>query len=203
MSEIHPVFDKMLSRADRENALGQKSKVFWLTGLSGSGKSTIAANLEKKLFAEGYFAQMIDGDNTRSGLCRDLGFSMEERRENIRRVAELARLYCQSGIIAICSFISPTREIRGMARSIIGSDDFEEIYVKADLQTCEDRDVKGLYEKARKGEIEGFTGIDSPYEEPDPADLVLDTTDSSVEESVHTLYDFILERIASSTDEEE
>ena len=196
-SEIHPVFDKMLTRADREKALGQRSKVFWLTGLSGSGKSTIAASLENRLFDEEYFAQMIDGDNTRSGLCKDLGFSMEDRTENIRRVAELAKLYCQSGIIVLCSFISPTRKIRAMAREIIGFDDFEEIFVKADLETCEERDVKGLYEKARKGEIKGFTGIDSPYEEPSSPDLVLNTTNATVEESVEKFFQHVAERINS------
>ena len=163
---IHPIFDRLLQRADREQRLHQRSKVVWFTGLSGSGKSTIAQHLERKLHNNGYVAQVLDGDNIRSGINRNLGFSIEEREENIRRIAEVAKLYLNSGIITLNSFISPTKHIRNLAKNIIGDIDFLEVYVNAPIETCEARDVKGLYKKARAGEITGFTGIDSPYEPP-------------------------------------
>jgi adenylylsulfate kinase len=184
---LHPTDSQLLSRADREQYLGQRSKVVWLTGLSGSGKTTLAAALERKLLEKGRFAQVLDGDNIRTGLNNNLGFSLEDRRENIRRVAELAKLYCHSGIITICTFISPTRDIRQFARDIIGAEDFLEVYVNAPLQVCEARDVKGLYQKARRGDIKDFTGIDSPYEPPLQADLELDTAELSVDEAVELL----------------
>lgn len=188
---IHPIFDKLLSRKERELRLGQKSKVFWLTGLSGSGKSTIAALLERKLFQENYFPQVLDGDNIRSGINNNLGFSIEDRQENIRRIAELAHLYINSGVLVIASFISPTKAIRAMARKIIGEHDFVEIYINASLAVCEKRDVKGLYKKARKGEIKGFTGIDSPYEAPENPALEINTGEMSVEASVAVILDFV------------
>ena len=141
---IHPIFDRLIQREDREKRLNQHSKVLWLTGLSGSGKSTIAQQLERRLFEEGFFAQVLDGDNIRTGINKNLGFSAEDREENIRRIAEIAKLYLQSGIICINSFISPTRAIRHMAKSIIGAEDFIEIYVNAPLEVCESRDVKGF-----------------------------------------------------------
>jgi len=191
---IHPIFDQLVNRSERESLLNQKSKVYWFTGLSGSGKSTIARGVERLLFSHGYFAQVIDGDNVRTGLCSNLSFSLEDRAENIRRVAELAKLYCNSGVITLCSFISPTRKIRKNAKEIISSHDFEEIYINTPLEICEKRDVKGLYAKARKGEILGFTGIDSPYESPLHPELEVKTENSSVEASVELVYNYIKER---------
>lgn len=195
-TNIHPIFDRLLQRDDREQRLQQQSKVLWLTGLSGSGKSTIAQALERKLHNEGYFAQVLDGDNIRSGLNNNLGFSLEDRKENIRRIAEIAKLYLHSGIITLNSFVSPTREIRGFAKDIIGLDDFIEIYINAPLEVCEARDVKGLYKKARNGEIKGFTGIDSPYEAPHNPALEIRTDQLSLDESVEQIYKFILDRIS-------
>ncbi|MCB0620395.1 MAG: adenylyl-sulfate kinase [Saprospiraceae bacterium] len=197
---IHPIFDRLLQRADRELRLGQRSKVIWLTGLSGSGKSTIAQHLERTLYNEGYFAQVLDGDNIRSGINGNLGFSIEDRQENIRRIAEIAKLYLDSGIITINCFISPTRAIRDFARQIIGPADFLEIYVNAPLEVCEDRDVKGLYEKARQGVIKGFTGIDSPYEPPERPAYEVRTAELSVEEAVERVYHFVLPHIGLETD---
>ena len=192
---IHPIYDKMLSRSEREHALHQKSMVLWFTGLSGSGKSTIAVALERALFSRGYVAQVLDGDNIRQGINSNLGFSIEDRQENIRRIAEIAKLYLQSGLITICSFISPTREIRKMAKNIIGENDFFEIFVDTPLEICEKRDVKGLYKKARAGEIKGFTGIDSPYEAPENPDLQIKTADQSLENSVDEVLEFVLLKI--------
>lgn len=188
---IHPIYGKMLSRKEREHALHQRGVVLWFTGLSGSGKSTIAVALERALFQAGHVAQVLDGDNIRSGINKNLGFSIEDRQENIRRIAEVAKLYLQSGIVTICSFISPTKEIRHMAKSIIGRDDFIEIYVDTPIEVCEQRDVKGLYKKARAGEINGFTGIDSPYEVPTNPSLIIHTSEQSVEESTKQVLEFV------------
>ena len=188
---IHPIFDQLVQRADRERFLRQRSKVLWLTGLSGSGKSTIAKNLERRLFAEGYFAQVLDGDNIRSGINSNLGFSEADRQENIRRIAEVAALYLQSGVICINSFISPTRAMRAMARDIIGADDFLEIYINAPLDVCEERDVKGLYKKARSGQIKGFTGIDAPYEAPEDPYMEIRTDEMAIVESVQRIFEQI------------
>ncbi len=185
---IHPIFDRLLSREERENRLQQRAKVLWLTGLSGSGKSTIAQGLEQRLFAEGYFPQVLDGDNIRTGINRNLGFSLEDRQENIRRIAEVAKLYLDSGVIVLCSFISPTRAIRKQAEEIIGKEDFLEIFIDTPLEVCEARDIKGLYAKARRGEIKGFTGIDSPYEAPERAFLTVPTRDMTVEAAVAQVY---------------
>jgi adenylylsulfate kinase len=189
---IHPIYDKMLNRIERQKALHQKSIVLWFTGLSGSGKSTIAVALERELFAQGYVAQVLDGDNIRQGINSNLGFSLEDRHENIRRIAEIAKLYLESAIITICSFISPTRAIRQMARDIIGDEDFFEIYIDTPLEVCEQRDVKGLYKKARAGEIKGFTGIDSPYEAPDLPDLTIRTANQNLEDSVREVREFTM-----------
>ncbi|MCH2045221.1 MAG: adenylyl-sulfate kinase [Saprospiraceae bacterium] len=189
---IHPIFDRLLQRSDREQRLSQKSKVLWLTGLSGSGKSTIAQHLERKLHNEGFFAQVLDGDNIRSGINNNLGFSLEDRQENVRRIAEVARLYLNSGIITLNSFISPTRAIRQMAKDIIGEADFVEIYVNAPLEVCEKRDVKGLYAKARSGAIKGFTGIDAPYEAPEQPFIEIRTDEMSIEEAVDAIYNKIV-----------
>lgn len=190
-NNIHPIFDSILQRGERENFLNQKSKVLWFTGLSGSGKSTIAEGLEKKLFSQGFFAQVLDGDNIRSGINKNLGFSLEDREENIRRIAEVSKLYLNSGIITLCSFVSPTRTIRSKAAEIIGQKDFIEIFVNTPLEICETRDVKGLYKKARAGEIKGFTGIDSPYEAPLNPEIEIFTANQSIEESIDTIYNHI------------
>ncbi len=194
-NNIHPIFDRLLQRGDREKILNQRSKVLWLTGLSGSGKSTIAQALERHLYNNQFFAQVLDGDNIRSGINNNLGFSLEDRQENIRRIAEVAKLYLESGVITINSFISPTVEIRNFAKNITGSADFIEIYINAPLEVCEQRDVKGLYQKARKGEIKGFTGIDSPYEAPQNPALEIRTDKISLEEAVITIYDYVLPHI--------
>lgn len=190
MDNLYPVFGQMLPREAREQRLGQRSKVLWLTGLSGSGKSTIALQVEQTLFEQGYFAQVLDGDNIRSGINANLGFSVEDRHENIRRIAEVAKLYLHSGIIVITSFISPTIESRELARRIIGEGDFLEIFVHAPLEICEQRDVKGLYAKARRGELKEFTGIDSPYEPPPHPALEIRTAEQSVEQSVKRIIQF-------------
>ena len=195
MNNIHPIFDRLLNRSDREARLNQKSKVIWLTGLSGSGKSTIAESLERKLHNEGFIAQVLDGDNIRTGINNNLGFTMEDRRENIRRIAEVSKLYLNSGIITICSFISPTIAIRDYAREIIGEADFLEIYINTPLEICEARDVKGLYKKVRAGEIKGFTGIDSPYEAPLYPTLEVYTPDLSVNEAVEKIAQHINPKI--------
>lgn len=198
MENIHPIFDRLLQRNDREKRLGQTAKVLWLTGLSGSGKSTIAQALERKLYNEGFFAQCLDGDNIRSGINNNLGFTVEDRKENIRRIAEITKLYLDSGIITINSFISPTVEIRDFAKSIVGANDFIEIYINAPLEVCEKRDVKGLYKKARNGEIKNFTGIDSPYEAPVNPEIEIRTDEVEVEEAVDILYQRIKKIIKQS-----
>ena len=194
---IHPIYDKMLSRKEREHALHQKSMVLWFTGLSGSGKSTIAVALERALYQHGCVAQVLDGDNIRNGINSNLGFSIEDRHENIRRIAEIAKLFMESGLVTICSFISPTREIRKMAKEIIGEEDFVEIYIDTPLEVCEARDVKGLYKKARAGEIKGFTGIDSPYEAPENPELQIKTAGQTLEESLEEVLEFVLANIKS------
>jgi len=183
-NNIHPIFDRVLSRKQQELLLNQKGKVLWFTGLSGSGKSTIAEALEKELYKNGYFVKVLDGDNIRSGINKNLGFSLEDRAENIRRIAEVAKLFLESGVIVLCSFVSPTIDIRQQAKEIIGAEDFNEIFVDTPLEVCESRDVKGLYKKARKGEIKGFTGIDSPFEIPENPALILKTTEMTVGHSV-------------------
>ncbi len=192
---IHPVFERMLSREERQQRLGQRGAVCWLTGLSGSGKSSIAIGVERALFEAGYFAQLLDGDNIRSGINNNLGFSLEDRAENIRRIAEVAKLYAHSGLVVLCAFISPTEEMRQAAQTIIGEDDFLEIFVDTPLKICEARDVKGLYAKARQGLIKGFTGIDSPYEPPQNAFLRLATADKTVEQCVQEVMAAIQSRI--------
>jgi len=188
---IHPIFADLLQRAEREKRLRQRSKVLWLTGLSGSGKSTIARHLERQLFAEGFFPQVLDGDNIRTGINKNLGFGAADRSENIRRISEVSRLYLDTGIICINSFISPTEAMRAMAREIIGPDDFIEIYVNAPLAVCEARDVKGLYQKARKGELRGFTGIDAPYEAPQNPAIEIKTNEGTVAEASKQILDWV------------
>lgn len=191
MSNIYPIFDRMLSRADKEQLLHQRGMMLWFTGLSGSGKSTVAIALERELHRRGRLCRILDGDNIRSGINANLGFSAEDRRENIRRIAEVSRLFVDTGIITIAAFISPTEEIRRMAADIIGPADFKEIYISTPLEECERRDVKGLYAKARRGEIPDFTGISAPFEAPQHPALTLDTSVLSLEESVARLMAFI------------
>ncbi|HYD19814.1 MAG TPA: adenylyl-sulfate kinase [Patescibacteria group bacterium] len=185
--------DHMLTNVARTARNGHKGAVIWLTGLSGSGKSTLAMRVENALFTRGMQTYVLDGDNVRKGLCADLGFSPEARTENIRRVGHVAALMADAGMIAITAFISPFRDDRRKAREA-GGDNFHEIYVKADLGTCEKRDPKGLYKKARKGEIKDFTGISSPYEEPESADLVVDTSAQGIDACVELIVDYIIQR---------
>ncbi|MEQ1841091.1 MAG: adenylyl-sulfate kinase [Verrucomicrobiales bacterium] len=179
---LYPVFDRMLPRSAKEELLGQSGAVIWMYGLSGSGKSTLANLLERRLHEQGRLVKVLDGDNIRTGLNRNLGFSDEDRLENIRRVAEVAKLFADCGIIAITSFITPRNDLRRLAREVIGDRDLLEVYVKASFETCAARDPKGLYAKAAAGEVKQFTGKDSAFEEPESPDLILDTeTDSEAE----------------------
>lgn len=193
---IFTVFDELLSRADKEKLLNQKAKVFWLTGLSGSGKTTIAKGVEKKLYDKGLLTQLLDGDNVRHGINNNLGFSLEDRKENIRRIAEVSKLFLNCGVITINCFVSPEKDMRQMAKEIIGADDFYEIYINTSLEECEKRDVKGLYKKARAGEIKNFTGIDSPYDIPENPDLDLPTLGRTLEENIEELYQFIISKVS-------
>ncbi|GAB4449200.1 MAG: adenylyl-sulfate kinase [Bacteroidales bacterium] len=196
MSEnIKPIFDKMLSKQEKEKQLHQRAKCIWFTGLSGSGKSTLATLLEKKLFELNFATALLDGDNIRFGLNKDLGFTDVERIENIRRIAEVNKLFNDNGIITINTFVSPTNYIRRLAKEIIGNENFFLIYVNASIETCESRDVKGLYKKARKGEINEFTGISAPFEEPDDAQLMIDTNSESIENNLKTITEYILKEI--------
>ena len=193
---IHPIFDQLLQQADKEQLLQQKGIVLWMTGLSGSGKSTIAKGLEKKLHHAGFLTQVLDGDNVRSGINNNLGFSAEDRLENIRRISEVSKLFLNCGIVTICSFVSPTIAIRQQAKDIIGAENFAEVFINTPLEVCEQRDVKGLYKKARAGEIKQFTGIDAPFEAPLQADLEVKTDTQTIEESVQTVFDFLLPKIS-------
>ncbi len=192
---IFPVFHEILGRAEKETLLHQRSKVIWLTGLSGAGKTTLAKYLEEALHNKGFLTQVLDGDNIRSGINNNLGFSDSDRYENIRRIAEISKLFMDCGVITINCFISPTEDIRDLARRIIGQDDFIEVYVNAPLNVCEARDVKGLYTRARRGEIKEFTGITSPFETPENIDLEIRTDLLSIEESVEQILEVILPRI--------
>lgn len=200
-NHIYPIFDRMLGRKDKETLLKQHSVMIWFTGLSGSGKSTIAIALERELHKRGLLCRILDGDNIRSGINNNLGFTEADRVENIRRIAEVGKLFIDSGIITIAAFISPNNDIRRMASSIIGEADFLEIFVNTPLEVCEQRDVKGLYAKARKGEIKNFTGISAPFEVPEHPALTIDTSQLSLEESVHRLLDLILPLVSPEKSE--
>lgn len=191
-TNIYPIFDRMMSRDDKEQLLNQRGMMLWFTGLSGSGKSTVAIALERELHSRGLLCRILDGDNIRSGINNNLGFSAEDRVENIRRIAEVGRLFVDTGIITIAAFISPNNQLREMAAEIIGKDDFVEVFVSTPLEECEKRDVKGLYAKARRGEIKNFTGISAPFEAPEHPDIALDTSKLPVEESVKILLDYVL-----------
>ena len=187
-----------INKEDRNKLTGNRSFVVWFTGLSGSGKSTLANFLEQKLYENGIQTYILDGDNIRFGLNKDLDFSDDGRKENIRRIGEVAKLMTDAGIVVLTAFISPFRKDRKTVRELLDKNDFIEIYVKCDLNVCEERDVKGLYSKARAGEIKDFTGIDSPYEEPENPEFVIDTTENSIEESVDRIYTYLESRLRNS-----
>ncbi len=183
-----------VSREEREKLLGQKGVILWFTGLSGSGKSTVANEVSHRLHQMGKLNYILDGDNIRHGLNKDLGFSPEDRAENIRRISEVANLFADAGVITITAFISPYRKDRDFCRSLAGDGRFIEIYVKASLETCEKRDPKGLYKKARAGEIKEFTGISAPYEEPLNPEIILDSDNLSIEEEVEKVLEYLKEK---------
>lgn len=189
---IHPIFDQLVSREEKEDFLNQHAKLIWFTGLSGSGKSTVAKGLEKELFKRGFYVQVLDGDNIRMGISNNLGFSEDDRKENIRRIAEVAKLFVEAGVITICSFVSPTQEIRKIAENIVGAKDHIGVFIDTPIELCEKRDVKGLYKKARAGEIKNFTGIDAPFERPDNPNLVVKTENQAIEDSIQVVLDYIL-----------
>jgi adenylylsulfate kinase len=188
---IHPVFDTLLNRESKEKLLNQTAKVIWFTGLSGSGKSTIAKGLENELHLTGHLTMVLDGDNVRTGINSNLGFSEEDRKENIRRVAEVAKLLMESGVIVVCCFVSPTEELRTLARTIIGAPNFIEVFVDTPIAECEKRDVKGLYAKARRGEIKDFTGVNAPFEIPTNPDITIHTVNRSTYESLREVLDHV------------
>jgi len=183
-----------ITKKNREAFLHQKGIVIWLTGLSGSGKSTLARSLEKRLFREGKLSFVLDGDNIRHGLNKNLGFSPEDREENIRRIGEVAKLFSDSGIIAMTAFISPYRADRDRARRLLKKGEFVEVFLKVPLETAEERDPKGLYKKARAGEIQEFTGISAPYEEPLNPEIIIDTSEKNIKESTDIIYNYLKEK---------
>ncbi|MFN9321432.1 MAG: adenylyl-sulfate kinase [Chitinophagales bacterium] len=189
MKDIFPTCDKLLSRKVKETLLNQQGKVFWLFGQSGSGKTTIAIELEKQLHAQGKYTVVLDGDNLRSGLNAGLGFTTEDRMENIRRAAELAKILVQNGAIVICCFVCPLKSMRDLARDIIG-DDFFEIYIKTSLETLIQKDTKGFYKKAQEGKMENLTGINSDFEEGVNSDIIIDTDKVKVEEAVQVILNY-------------
>lgn len=196
-ANIHPIFDRTLQRSDKELLLKQKGLVIWMTGLSGSGKSTIAIGLEKRLHDKGILTQILDGDNVRTGINNNLGFSESDRTENIRRIAEVSKLFLNCGVVCINCFVSPTIAIREQAKSIIGEKDFVEVFINTPLEICEKRDVKGLYKKARAGEIKDFTGINAPFEAPLNPQIELLTANKSADETVSELFEKIIVKIKS------
>lgn len=195
LNTIYPIFDKMLSREDKESLLHQRGIMIWMTGLSGSGKSTVAIGVERELHNRGILCRILDGDNIRAGINSNLGFSEEDRRENIRRIAEIGKLFVDTGIVTIACFVSPTTELREMARKIIGEKDFREVYIATPLAECERRDVKGLYARARRGEVKDFTGISAPFEAPTNPDLSLDTSKMALKEEVEAVIELINKNI--------
>ena len=192
---IYPIYDRMMTRQDKESLLGQRGIMIWFTGLSGSGKSTVAMGVERELHAQGILCRILDGDNVRAGINNNLGFSAEDRIENIRRIAEIGKLFVQTGVVTLACFVSPTNDIRQMARDIVGKEDFLEVYISTPIEECERRDVKGLYARARKGEVKNFTGISAPFEAPISADIDIDTSKIPLEESVRTLTELIIKRV--------
>ena len=189
---IYPIYDMMMTREDKEHLLRQRGMMVWFTGLSGSGKSTIAMGVERELHARGILCRILDGDNIRAGINSNLGFSQEDRRENIRRIAEIGKLFVHTGIVTLACFVSPTNEVRELARGIIGEEDFREVDVSTSIEECERRDVKGLYARARRGEVKDFTGISAPFEVPMHPTLVIDAGNLSLQECVSRVTDMIL-----------
>ena len=194
-NNIFPVFDNILSKENKEKQLNQKAKVIWMTGLSGSGKTTIAIEVEKRLYEKGYLVQILDGDNIRVGISSNLSFSNKDRLENIRRISEVSKLFINCGIITINCFVSPSNIIRKQAKDIIGIENFIGVFINSNLETCEKRDTKGLYKKARKGEIDNFTGISSEFEIPDKSYININTSNLSIDKSVDQLMDAIIPKI--------
>lgn len=194
-NNVFPIFDKVVDRKNKEALLKQRGIVIWMTGLSGSGKTTLAIGLEKYLHEQGHLAYLLDGDNVRTGINSDLGFSEKDRSENIRRVAEVSKLFANCGVIVINSFVSPTEELRQLAKQIIGENDFNLVYVDTSLEICEQRDTKGLYARARKGEIKDFTGISASFERPRNAQLILNAGEQSYENCLKQLIDFVIPKI--------
>ncbi|MBP7408668.1 MAG: adenylyl-sulfate kinase [Flavobacteriales bacterium] len=192
---MYPVQDRLLNRSHKEELLDQHGCVVWMTGLSGSGKSTIAIALERQLHQRGRFCVVLDGDNVRTGINSNLGFSDTDRTENIRRIAEVAKLFVQQGVIVICCFVSPTIAIREQAKAIIGAADFHEVFIDTPLEVCEQRDVKGLYAKARAGEVKDFTGISAPFEAPPSPAIRIATAGRNEQDSANELLNFIQPRI--------
>ena len=192
---IFPIYDRSVARNEKESLLKQRGQVFWLTGLSGSGKSTIAMDVERRLIEQGVMVVLLDGDNVRGGLCVDLTFSAADREENNRRISEVAKIMAQNGLVVLCTFITPQDEARKKAKEIIGEDDFHLIFVEASLEVCQNRDPKGLYKKAISGEIEKFTGISAPFDIPSNPDLVINTEQNSLKESSRILLDYIQKHI--------
>ena len=192
---IHPINHRMLQRYDKEGMLGQKGCVFWFCGLSGSGKSTLALNLERDLHNAGIHSVVLDGDNLRSSLNKDLAFSEEGRAENLRRASEVAKILLSNGLVVIGSFISPKKEFRDFTRSIIGEESFREVYIKAPFKTCQNRDVKGLYAKVQAGEIKNFTGSSSSFEEPINPWITIETDSETPEESSKKLFERIINEV--------
>ena len=191
-TNIYPIYEKMMTRSDKEQLLGQRGVMVWFTGLCGSGKSTVALGVERELHKRGILCRILDGDNIRSGINKNLGFSADDRKENIRRIAEIGKLFVDTGVVTLSAFISPTNESRHMASEIIGADDFREVYVSTPLEVCEQRDVKGLYARARRGEIKDFTGVSAPFEVPEHPAVTLDTSVLTLEESVNKVLELIL-----------
>ena len=189
---IFTIFDDILQRKEKEELLNQKSKVIWMTGLSGSGKTTVAKGVERYLHSQGILNQLLDGDNIRVGISNKLSFTPEDRAENIRRIAEVSKLFMNCGVVTLNCFVSPTIEIRNIAKNIIGAENFIEVYINASVETCENRDIKGLYKKARKGEIKDFTGISAPFEAPENPKIEINTSELSIDESVQKVLDYIL-----------
>jgi len=198
------VWQKVLvTREMRETLNGHKSLVLWFTGLPSSGKSTIAHFLEKKLYDLGIRTYTFDGDNIRHGLCSDLGFTPEDRAENLRRVAEVIKLFLDAGLVVLCAFVSPFKKDRERVRKIVGEENFIEIYCRCPVEVCKTRDLKGFYQKAERGEIKNYTGISAPYEEPETPDLILDTHILSVEESVERVFNFVINKISPNFTQKE
>ena len=193
---IYSIKDTLLQQADKEKLNGHKGIVLWLCGLSGSGKSTLARALENHLYEKGIRTKLLDGDNLRTGVNSNLGFTAEDRQENIRRAAEVSKLFVENGEVVICSLISPTEEVRAMAKAIIGLRDYREVFVKASFEACAKRDVKGLYKKALAGEIKNFTGLDAPFEEPKEPFLVVNTEENNLEDCSELLLSTVLKEIA-------